>query len=159
MMGTASAASALLTAACHCGRCTVAVDPSVAPIATSYCHCTTCRRLTGAPMLANVLLPSSAVSLTAADDGPSDTPAWVDQRTSEAVTRRRCALCWSPLLAALGPKRTVVPAALFSRPHPPGWAMGHHIHYGSRVIDVGDGLPKYVAHYGSAMCAADGTPL
>ena len=158
-MHASAPASALLSAACYCGRCTVTVDPSVAPVTTSFCHCTTCRRLSGAPMLANVVLPSSAVSLTAADGGPSEEPAWIDQRTSAAVVRRRCARCWSPLLATLGPKRTVVPASLFSRPHPPGWAMAHHIHYGSRVVDVDDGLPKYVAHYGSAACTADGTPL
>jgi len=55
------------------------------------------------------------------------TQVLVDQRTSPGVVRRRCARCFSPLLATLGSGRVAIPASLFPREHhPPSWAMHHH---------------------------------
>ena len=101
--------------------------------------------------MANVLFPREAVSLQAADgSGEAETVA---TRTSKPVVRYRCAKCWSPVLAELGPKRVVLPAALFS-PLPPAWKPAHHMHYDSRVLDVLDGTPKYRTRYGGASSAA-----
>jgi hypothetical protein len=36
-----------------------------------------------------------------------------------------------------------------------GWSAEHHLHYGSRVVDVGDGLPKHVGGAKSALWAGD----
>ena len=59
-----AASSTQLRAQCFCGKISVTVDSSVEPISSSICHCETCRRLTGAPMMATVLLPNAAVSLS-----------------------------------------------------------------------------------------------
>ena len=104
-----------------------------------------------------MLFPRSAVTLAAADGTEAIT---VDTQTSKIVTRRRCAKCYSPVLAevALKQPRAVVPAALFS-PLPSGWAPAHHIHYGSRVLDMNDGLPKYQTNFGGAQCDDRGNYL
>lgn len=36
-----------------------------------------------------------------------------------------------------------------------GWRMEHHLHYGSRVVDVEDDLPKYSAGAKSALWVDD----
>ena len=142
-------------ARCFCGAIKVTVTGS--PAGTSACHCSTCRSLSGAPFLANVLFPREAVTITAADGGEAIT---VDTQTSKIVTRRRCAKCFSPVLAevALKQRRAVVPAALFS-PLPPGWAPAHHIHYESRCLDMPDGLPKFRTNFGGAQCDDQGNDL
>ena len=90
--------------------------------------------------MANVLFSRDAVSLQSAEgtEGAVDT---VTTQTSKAVVRHRCGKCWSPVFAELGPKRAVVPAALFS-PLPPAWKPSHHIYYDSRVVDIPDGTPR-----------------
>ena len=98
--------------------------------------------------MANILFSRDAVSLRGAADGDVET---VSTRTSKNVVRHRCAKCWSPVLAELGPKRAVVPAALFA-PLPPAWKPSHHIYYESRVLDITDGAPKYRTRYGGEQC-------
>ena len=150
-----STAATATEARCFCGAIKVTVTGS--PAGTSACHCSTCRSLSGAPFLANVLFPREAVTITAADGGEAIT---VDTQTSKIVTRRRCAKCFSPVLAevALKQRRAVVPAALFS-PLPPGWAPAHHIHYESRCLDMPDGLPKFRTNFGGAQCDDQGNDL
>lgn len=150
-----SATATASEARCFCGAITVTVTG--APAGTSACHCSTCRSLSGAPFLANVLFPRAAVTLVAADGTEAIT---VDTQTSKIVTRRRCAKCFSPVLAEVSLKqpRAVVPAALFS-PLPPGWAPAHHIHYDSRVLDMNDGLPKFRTNYGGTQCDDQGNDL
>ena len=99
--------------------------------------------------MANVLFSRDAVSLAAAD---GSAPATIETRTSKAVVRHRCASCYSPVFATLGPKRAVLPAALFGAPLPEAWKPAHHIYYDSRVLDVPDGAPKYRRQFGGATC-------
>ena len=78
------------------------------------------------------------------------------------VSRLRCAKCFSPVLAKLkaGGGKDVVPLAIFDRSLiPASWSPQHHMHYGSRVLDVDDGLPKFVGRFGGERCGATGEPL
>ena len=58
------------------------------------------------------MLPTEIVKVTAADGTEA---ALVTLPTSKHVKRHRCASCHTPMFASLGPKRVVVPAALFDR--------------------------------------------
>lgn len=107
------ASSTALSATCYCGAVLVRLLAGAVPQARSACHCTTCRSLSGAPFMANLVLASSVVELVAAADGGA--PALLESKTSKHVTRCRCAQCHSPVAASLGPKRTVVPLAMFER--------------------------------------------
>ena len=138
-----SALTSALTASCYCGAIKLRVlDPATPPTGASICHCATCRRLTGAPMLANLLLASDRLELTPPD------AALTSLKTSKHVTRHRCAGCSSPVYATLGKGKVVVPLSLFSSPHPASWAPQHHLYYDRRVLDVGDDLPKFKLNYG-----------
>lgn len=146
-----AAALGTLEASCFCGAVRLAVDMAKPPISVSVCHCATCRRLTGAPSLANLVLPAEALTIT-----PNEGDALTCQQTSKHVKRTRCATCFSPVYATLGKGRVVVPLSLFSPPLPETWRPQHHLYYDRRVIDVADNLPKYRTHFGSALW--DGEP-
>eukprot|EP00929_Paragymnodinium_shiwhaense_P073513 TRINITY_DN37482_c0_g1_i1.p2 TRINITY_DN37482_c0_g1~~TRINITY_DN37482_c0_g1_i1.p2 ORF type:complete len:153 (+),score=17.27 TRINITY_DN37482_c0_g1_i1:159-617(+) len=133
-----------LQTACFCGRVTVQISANSAPLACSVCHCRTCRALSGAPHLANLVFPAASVEVLAPEE---DGPALLTTETSKHVTRKRCPSCFSPVCAQLGPKRMVVPLALFERSQiPADWCPQHHLYYERRVVDAIDALPKYVPY-------------
>ena len=112
----------VLNAFCHCRACQLVIDPAASAISSSICHCTTCRSLSGAPFIANIMLEAAAVKFA----DPSG--ATVEQQTSKQVRRVRCATCFSPLLARLGSKRVVLPLSLLDRESlPTAWKPVHHI--------------------------------
>ena len=83
----AAATATALEASCYCGAVRLRVA-AINPLSVSICHCTTCRRLTGAPFLQNLMLPADALTMTSSDGGE---PALISQSTSKQVTRQRCA--------------------------------------------------------------------
>ena len=154
--GAADTASRhLLRGTCFCKAVTVAVDLAAKPMASSICHCRSCRSLTGAPMLANVIFAKSAVQLESSTGVGA--PELHEQQTSKHVKRLRCASCYGPVMATMNTNRSVVPLSLFAREQvPESWRTQAHIWYDSRVMDVRDGLPKYRLHFGSQQCGDGG---
>ena len=147
-------------ASCFCGRVRVTVFDGDAASSSSICHCSICRRLSGAPFLANVLFKRSNVALDGGDGAALAADALAEVKTSKHVARYRCASCASPVLATLGKDLAAVPLALFPRPHPPSWNPMHHMHYGDRVVDVPDGKTKFAGRFGySQRVGDDGLPL
>ena len=119
-MAASSSGAAELRAACFCGAVSLSVDTAQAPISSSICHCETCRRLSGAPMMATVMYPKGAVTVSARE-------TLSETRTSKHVKRLRCPACSSPVLAELGGERVGVPLSLFARPLPAGWDPQCHL--------------------------------
>ena len=137
---------------CFCGAVSMRVvgPPSMG---ASFCHCSICRRLSGAPFSANGLWPGSAVTVENGDDQLQPL------QTSKSVTRVRCSACGGPVMAKINKGKIVVlPLPIF----PPETVMNdprfrphHHIHYGSRCMDVSDDLPKYVSSARGALFKQD----
>ena len=75
-----------MTASCYCGNIQVTVCDSRAATSSSICHCSICRRTSGAPFLANVLMPQSNIKLESGDPY-EDEYVPVDLATSDAVTK------------------------------------------------------------------------
>jgi hypothetical protein len=71
---------------CHCGA--VRWEASAAPAHHALCHCTDCRRWSGAPMAGWIAFPEAAVTIT------GDT---TDYRSSEHATRSFCGTCGTGL--------------------------------------------------------------
>ena len=90
---SAAAEAQTHSASCFCGAVSVKVEG--APIGTSACHCQTCRALSGAPFMANVLFSRDAVSLAAAD---GSAPATIETRTSKALVGHFKSECTNPAL-------------------------------------------------------------
>jgi hypothetical protein len=119
--------------ACFCGAVTFEVVGE-APM-QGYCHCDDCRHWFGSPLTAYALWPSSAVKITG---GAEHVVAYSKSGQAE---RQHCAKCGGAVM-------TVIPAAGMSDVYPAllaGFAFQpqSHVHYGLRVLDLKDGLPKF----------------
>jgi len=130
---------------CYCGE--VRIMCKGEPRSVSFCHCSICRRLSGAPCTSQALFPAEQVAISL-EPGASLQML----QTSRAVERHRCGSCFAPVQGVvLGGKLKAVPLALLS---PSGGATAEfaealrpkvHLHYADRVVDIRDGLPKYRA--------------
>ena len=126
---------------CHCGE--VEIICRGAAQAVSYCHCSICRRLSGSAFSCQALFNSAQVELKL-QPGANLTSL----RTSKGVERSRCTSCMAPVRGLLGGKVAAIPLGLLcswreTDGHSALRPM-HHLYYANRVMDVRDGLPKYV---------------
>ena len=96
-----------LTGHCYCGKTQITADSP--PLQIAYCHCTDCRRVTGAPVAAFAAFETSTVTLT--PDVTTTSPL------TNSVKRRFCPSCGSPLTAEFAylPKQVYVPLGLLDQ--------------------------------------------
>ncbi|KAI9445397.1 Mss4-like protein [Lactarius indigo] len=139
-----------LTGACFCGAVTYAL--TAPPVLRAYCHCTQCQRLTGCPFIHTIHFPASAFAWT--HDSPVD--SFVNP-LKPWKTRTRCRACgvtvsshnsktdrtsvWGPHLARDDSGRILRWAEV--RPTA-------HIFYGTRLLDIEDGLGKWEGYEGNS---------
>lgn len=119
--------------ACFCGA--VRLRATGAPFMMGYCHCHDCRAWAAAPVNAFTLWQRDAVEITAGAEHVGT------HRKTENTHRKYCTKCGGHLMSDHpGPGFTDVFSALLPdldfRPQA-------HVHYGSTVLPMKDGLPKY----------------
>ena len=91
----------MLTGGCLCGKVRYRAD--FAPTLTAVCHCTTCQRQSGSAFSVNVMVPEAKIAIEGelacfADTGDS----------GNAVDRKFCSACGSPILSAISAMPGVV---------------------------------------------------
>ena len=84
---TKAPAQGVVSGRCYCGATTI--ETSEAPQVVAYCHCSDCRRVTGAPVAAFAAFDEAAVSFTP--------DAGQEISVNPGVTRSHCRSCGSPL--------------------------------------------------------------
>ena len=113
----------MITGRCYCGGITVHADTT--PLSVTYCHCSDCRRLTGAPVAAFAAFASTDVHLT---PEPAESNA-----VPTGIRRWFCPDCGSALAAQFDylPGQTYVPVGILDQAgdYPPT----QHAHHGSRL--------------------------
>lgn len=120
---------------CHCGA--VRYEIAAAPTNSMICHCRTCRRVSGAPVVPWISVPTKAFRFT------KGAPA--TYKSSPGVTRGFCGRCGAQMTYALDrePENIDVATASLDRPedHPPthhSW-VSHDIEW----VKFCDGLPQF----------------
>jgi len=119
---------------CFCGGVRIRVEG--APVTQGYCHCADCRGWSAAPVTAYALWPLERVTLVAGADRVGR------YSKTEARERCRCRDCGGAVMSEIpGAGLVGVFVAILD-----GFAFTpeHHVNYGSRVIDMPDGAPKYL---------------
>ena len=123
-----------ITGRCYCGGITLSAQE--APRTVAYCHCTDCRRITGAPVAAFLAFEENAVQVS---------PAWPTSKSfAPGVTRWSCPDCGSPLAAAFDylPGQLYIPLGLIDQAAqlPPEL----HAHDGYRLpwLQIVDDIPR-----------------
>lgn len=125
----------MLTGGCHCGR--VRYETDAEPFEATVCHCSICRRTTGAPFVAWATVPRARFRFVAG------TPARL--RSSAAAVRSFCPNCGTQLTfeGADTPDETDITTASLDDPGrvPPK----DHTYVASRLawVRLADGLPQY----------------
>ena len=129
--------------ACLCGS--IRLKVAGRPVAAGICHCESCRTWHAAPINAYSVWRDKAIEITQGEE-------LLANYQTEKANRHWCSKCGSGLLNRLGNGATVVYAVVLMGsgyvPQP-----GLHIHCDESVLDLQDGLPKYLdmpAKYGGS---------
>lgn len=111
------------------------------PMTALYCHCRSCRRHTGAPVVALAGYRRAQIAYTA---GAPRVFA-----SSPGVGRAFCGDCGTPLTweGDGGEEGPLVEILIGTMDRPEAFAPGLHIHHGERLpwFETADSLPRYRA--------------
>jgi len=123
------------TGGCRCGA--VRFEAEVEPHHISYCHCTDCRRATGAPVSAFVGFPADGVRFTAGEPRPYE---------NGPVRRSFCATCGSPVAYDDARLANQIWFMLGAMDHPENYKPTLHAYVGEqlRYVHMPDDLPRHV---------------
>ena len=120
---------------CFCGA--VRYEASGRPLNSMVCHCRSCRRVTGAPVVAWLTFPVERFRFSRGE------PA---QFASSAPVRRTfCAACGTPLTYARVDAPETIDVTTASLDRPETFPPTHHSWLEDNVawVAFGDGLPAY----------------
>lgn len=117
---------------CFCGA--IEIEVTGAPAVMGYCHCSSCREWSAAPVNAFSLWPADAVKI---DKGGDRLASY--QKTERSI-RRWCKTCGGhvltehPLWGVTDVYAAIIPALAFT--------PMLHVNYQETVLPMKDGLPK-----------------
>lgn len=119
---------------CACGA--VRYRLASTPFDAGYCHCTICRRVSGAPLLAYATVPLGDYLVT----GVPKT-----YRSSSFGERTFCGGCGSPLTMHVDHQPETIDFTIASLDEPALVVPQFHLFTSRRIawFDVADGLPRY----------------
>ncbi len=120
---------------CLCGA--VRYRATGAPTNSMVCHCDSCRKAAGAPVVAWVTVPSESFAFTKGEPR--------SYRSSAPVTRTFCATCGTPLTYHHDARPQEVDMTTGSLDVPAGFAPTWHGWTEDAIawVRFGDGLPQY----------------
>lgn len=125
----------MLKGHCCCGF--VRYEVQGAPIHSSCCHCSVCRRASGAPLVAWFTVAPSAFRLTAGE--------LASFRSSEHATRTFCARCGTPITFHSTRYPDEIDVTTGSLEDPEQIRPDAHVYVASglRWVKLADGLPAH----------------
>lgn len=138
-------------ARCFCGA--VRYEVSSDPVDAKICHCSTCQVLHGAPMQWAAIFHKQHVRFTAGEALLRFFNSELDRHERILPCKVSCRSCGTPI-ADDGRNMWLAFPTLFDFGSPvrvpEAFKPSCHIFYGSRVMDVDDGLPKWAGHKGTS---------
>lgn len=125
----------MLEGGCFCGFVRYRIGGR--PRDETLCHCSTCRRISGAPAVAWFTVPAAELYFTAA--GPARF------RSSERASRSFCPRCGTPLTFALDEAPEEIDVTTCSLDAPEALPPKDHTHTGTRLswMERSDLLPVF----------------
>lgn len=131
---------------CHCGRVKYELSRD-RPLASKYCHCTTCQRLHGAPFQWAAIFHKEDINFT---HGHHDL-GWYDpsekSQTHHLPCKVQCSYCRSPIMDEGRNMILLFPPLIEGINTPEGrkaFEAKCHMFYPQRVVDFkDDGIPKF----------------
>jgi hypothetical protein len=128
----------MMEGGCLCGALRYRVDAE--PLDTGYCHCTMCRRSTGAPVLAWASVPAAAFAYTEGQPTVYLSSSWGQREFCAGCGAQ---ICYRDQGSAETPKTVEINSGCLDDPAaaPPR----HHIYDADRIpwFETADALPRY----------------
>jgi hypothetical protein len=123
------------TGGCLCGA--VEYETHGAPMWVAHCHCTTCRRSTGAPVTTFIGFKRPAFAWSKGE------PAVYS--SSPGVYRKFCARCGTPLTYEADRCADEVHVYLSTIDRPQDFPATVHVHHAEKIawLDLTDDVPRY----------------
>ncbi|MFQ1699359.1 GFA family protein [Loktanella agnita] len=130
--------------ACNCGAVAFRVDADLRDV--YVCHCSICRRYSGAQGIAVVVVPNAAFAWL---HGQDNIRSW--DKPGADWQAHFCVTCGSALPGPNDPDRMFIPAGLLDGDDA-GMAVAHHIWVGSKAAwdEIGDDGQQHPEGFGSA---------
>lgn len=121
---------------CFCGA--VRYRATQAPLGSMVCHCRTCRRIAGSPVVAWLTFAQDCFAFTRGE------PALF--QSSEGVRRRFCGECGTPLTYESAKSPAEIDVTTCSLDDPEAFPPTHHswLKHDLAWVKFGDGLPTYL---------------
>lgn len=145
-------------ARCFCGA--VEYEVSADPVDAKICHCLGCQTLHGAPFQWAAIFHKEHVRFGRGVDDLHFFNSELGRPGRVLPCKLSCQHCRSPI-ADEGRRMFLAFGPLFDFGTPPrvpsAFQPTCHIFYGSRVVDVNDGKPKFHGHKGSAEIGEPGS--
>jgi len=134
-------------ASCFCGN--LEFEFVGKPWASKFCHCKTCQRIHGAPFQHAVIFPKTSVRMVKNENNALDFYSTEKHNSEHYVPCKiHCRNCTSNMFDE-GRATVLAYPSSFNFPDgkmPNDFQSQAHIFYGSRSMDVPDGLPKWEGH-------------
>lgn len=125
-----------VTGGCMCG--VVRYEAEGPPLCVGHCHCVSCRRHTGAPIVTFVAFKAGKVRFTQGDRSIYN--------SSPDVGRGFCGQCGTPLTWEGNYRgHMIIEFHISTLDDPDAYVPDRHWHFGERIswFDVSDDLPRY----------------
>jgi len=128
-----------LTGGCGCGATRYTLTS--APLTVAACHCTQCRRQSGAAFSVNLIVRASTLTIE------GDLQSWpdVDTESGSPLSRDHCGSCGAPIksVPSLSPKLVALKAGSLDDPSP--FAPLMHIWVQSKLpwVNIPEGTPTF----------------
>jgi hypothetical protein len=121
---------------CHCGA--VSYEFDCKPVSASYCHCSLCRRLTGAALAPWCEVPSRNLRWSGRDN-------LQEYSLTERYTVAFCGACGAPLATTHSKWPDATYLLMGALEDDSGIAPQYHIFTGSKAhwYEIHDSLPQY----------------
>ena len=125
----------MITGGCHCGAIRYAL--SAPPQQSMICHCKTCRRISGAPVVAWLSVDPATFAIT------KGKPA--HYASSANVARQFCNQCGAQLTYARTDDASYIDITTATLDDPDAFPPSHHswLSHDIAWIKFGDGLPTF----------------
>ncbi|KAK4140758.1 Mss4-like protein [Dichotomopilus funicola] len=130
---------------CHCGAVEYQLSRDK-PLASKYCHCTTCQQLHGAPFQWAAIFHKTDINFPRGHHNL----AWYDSanksRTHHLPCKVQCVYCRTPIMDEGRNMILVFPTlieGIHTREGREAFEVQSHMFYLQRVVDLRDGKPKF----------------
>jgi len=134
----------MIEGGCNCGQVRYRIEGS--PLAVAACHCTRCRRQSGAAYSVNLVVPVAQMSI----DGQLSVFEDTDTTSGSPVYREFCGTCGSPIRSVIGANPGVVAVKAGTLDNPDPYAPGLHVYTRSKIdwVQIPAGTPQFETNPG-----------